>query len=167
MIKFRQKECSRQAVQHKKAISDPASACTQREDKEWKYQKKSVAGGMVCIYIGIQSSRQEWSSFECECSRSTLPLVGWLKCCFTSTETVGLLGTGAQDVHLDFHTAPDLSPVHLPLKHLTSPPPTTHAHTLSAHPSQLNYASSILQSSYFGQYWYVQYESNLPHWHTV
>ena len=30
-------------------------------------------------------------------------LVGWLKCCFTSTETVGLLGTGAQDVHLDFH----------------------------------------------------------------
>ena len=28
--------------------------------------------------------------------------------CFTSTETVGLLGTGAQDVHLDFHTAPEL-----------------------------------------------------------
>ena len=26
-----------------------------------------------------------------------------LKCCFTSTETVGVLGTGAQDVHLDFH----------------------------------------------------------------
>ena len=25
-----------------------------------------------------------------------------------STETVGLLGTGAQDVHLDFHTAPEL-----------------------------------------------------------
>ena len=33
---------------------------------------------------------------------------GWLKCCFRSTETVGLLGTGAQDVHLDFHTAPEL-----------------------------------------------------------
>ena len=32
-----------------------------------------------------------------------------LKCCFTSTETVGLLGTGAQDGHLDFHTAPELS----------------------------------------------------------
>ena len=32
----------------------------------------------------------------------------WLKCCFTSTETVGLLGTGTQDVHLDFHTAPEL-----------------------------------------------------------
>ena len=31
-----------------------------------------------------------------------------LKRCFTSTETVGLLGTGAQDVHLDFHTVPEL-----------------------------------------------------------
>ena len=31
-----------------------------------------------------------------------------LKCCFTSTETVGLLGPGAQDGHLDFHTAPEL-----------------------------------------------------------
>ena len=30
--------------------------------------------------------------------------VGW----FTSTETVDLLGTGAQDGHLDFHTAPEL-----------------------------------------------------------
>ena len=29
----------------------------------------------------------------------------WLKCCFTSTETVGLLGTGSQDGHLGFHTA--------------------------------------------------------------
>ena len=29
-----------------------------------------------------------------------------LKCCFTSTETLGLLGTGAQDGYLDFHTAP-------------------------------------------------------------
>ena len=32
----------------------------------------------------------------------------WCWCCFTSTETVGLLGTGAQDVHLEFHTAPEL-----------------------------------------------------------
>ena len=31
-----------------------------------------------------------------------------VECCFTSTETVGLLGTGAQDGHLDFHTAPVL-----------------------------------------------------------
>ena len=33
---------------------------------------------------------------------------GWLvQCCFTSTETVGLSGTRAQDGHLDFHTAPE------------------------------------------------------------
>ena len=33
----------------------------------------------------------------------------WLvECCFTSSETIGLLGTGAQDGHLDFHTAPEL-----------------------------------------------------------
>ena len=38
-----------------------------------------------------------------ECVKQTW-LVGWLKCCFTSTETVGLLGTGAQDVHLDFQS---------------------------------------------------------------
>ena len=30
------------------------------------------------------------------------------ECCFTSTETVGLLGTGAQDVHPDIHTVPEL-----------------------------------------------------------
>ena len=36
-------------------------------------------------------------------------MMKWLsKCGFTSTETVGLLGTGAQDVHLDFHTTPEL-----------------------------------------------------------
>ena len=38
-----------------------------------------------------------------------------MKCCFTSTETVALLGTGAQDVHLDFHTPPELCMVHLHL----------------------------------------------------
>ena len=34
-----------------------------------------------------------------------------LKCCFTSTETLGFLGTGAQDGNLDFHTAPELCAV--------------------------------------------------------
>ena len=33
-----------------------------------------------------------------------------VECCFTSRETVGLLGTGAHDGHLDFHTAPELCP---------------------------------------------------------
>ena len=31
------------------------------------------------------------------------------ECCFTSTKTVGFLGTGAQDGHLDFHTAHEFS----------------------------------------------------------
>ena len=44
-----------------------------------------------------------------ELGEGGMGVVGWLKCCFTSTETVGSLGTGAQDVHLDFHTAPELS----------------------------------------------------------
>ena len=35
-----------------------------------------------------------------------------VECCFTATETVGLLGTGAQDGHLDFHTVPELSKRH-------------------------------------------------------
>ena len=39
---------------------------------------------------------------------ATALLRGMVECCFTSTETVGLLGTGAQDGHLDFHTAPEL-----------------------------------------------------------
>ena len=46
---------------------------------------------------------------------SYTPYTRWLadgrvvvECCFTSTETVGLLGTGAEDGHLDFHTAPEL-----------------------------------------------------------
>ena len=37
-----------------------------------------------------------------------LCLLLMLKCCFTSTKTVGLLGTGAHHVHLDFHTGPGL-----------------------------------------------------------
>ena len=41
-------------------------------------------------------------------TRRTRLLLLLLKCCFTSTEIVGLLGTGAKDVHLDFHTSPEL-----------------------------------------------------------
>ena len=36
-----------------------------------------------------------------------------LKCCFTSTETAGLLAIGAQDGHLDFHTVPELCSFHM------------------------------------------------------
>ena len=47
-----------------------------------------------------------------DCMRSAVEVQCCLvECCFTSTETVGLLGTGAQDVHLNFHTAPELCSV--------------------------------------------------------
>ena len=36
--------------------------------------------------------------------RTELNIVITIECCFTSTKTVGLLGTGTQDDHLDFHT---------------------------------------------------------------
>ena len=40
----------------------------------------------------------------------TFSVYFFLSCCFASTETVRTftLGQGAQDVHLDFHTAPEL-----------------------------------------------------------
>ena len=59
-----QGDCSKQTVQHKKKISDQASACTQRDDRKWKYQKKSVAAGLVCKLSGVQSSRRELSNSE-------------------------------------------------------------------------------------------------------
>ena len=55
-----------------------------------------------------------WNGYTCDrygtyiASTPCVRVCCWLKCCFTSTETVGLLGTGTQDVHLDFHTAPEL-----------------------------------------------------------
>ena len=59
---------------------------------------------VVCIFAGDNILR--WATiFMC---RKTRHILSQLKCCFTSTETVGLLGTGAQGGHLDFHTAPEL-----------------------------------------------------------
>ena len=58
---------------------------------------------------GRGSGLQTQGAFEEQvCGSYSFCVWWWLKCCFTSTETVGLLGTGAQDVHLDFHTAPEL-----------------------------------------------------------
>ena len=48
MTKLCTRDCSRQTEQHKKKISDQAGASARREDKEWKYEKKSAAGGLVC-----------------------------------------------------------------------------------------------------------------------
>ena len=51
-----------------------------------------------------------------------------LKCCFTSTKTVGLLGTGAQDGHLDFHTAPELPNVAMDWNWFLKPIPCSWTH---------------------------------------
>ena len=60
--------------------------CSHRfQDASWFYKQFII---IIIIIIGIYSR--------------------WLKCCFTSTETIGLLGMGAQDIHLNFHTAPEL-----------------------------------------------------------
>ena len=45
-------------VQHKEQLSDQASGFSQREDREWKYQKKSAAGGWVCK-LSVATSRQQ------------------------------------------------------------------------------------------------------------
>ena len=50
------------------------------------------------------------SSGEVHCSfveSHCYVIVCLVQCCFASTETIGLLGTGAQDGRLVFHTAPD------------------------------------------------------------
>ena len=52
------------------------------------------------------SPKRSWRGPRSKDSGREVP--EWLKCCFTSIETVGVLGTGAQDVHLDFHTASEL-----------------------------------------------------------
>ena len=42
-------------------ISDQARSYVQREDREWKYQKMSVVGGLACRFLRVQSSSQEQS----------------------------------------------------------------------------------------------------------
>ena len=52
----------------------------------------------VCLFV--------FACFVCVLPcHNILPLV---ECCFTSTETVDVLGTGAQNGHLDLHTAPEV-----------------------------------------------------------
>ena len=53
---------------HKKKISDRARVCAQRVDGQWKYEKKSVAGGMVCklsVQPGAVELRQSMEKTFC------------------------------------------------------------------------------------------------------
>ena len=95
--------------QHARSVSYGAAVCQLRQPL---YQQDLLNG---CTLSGVRRLTKLVQKFL----HRRLRPVAWedeilmmmmmmLKCCFTSTETVGLLGTGAQDVHLDFHTAPEL-----------------------------------------------------------
>ena len=62
---------------------------------------------MVCVDVKHHYYLLTWL-FSLSSRVTPVILNELTECCFKSTETVGLLGTEAQDVHLDFHTAPEL-----------------------------------------------------------
>ena len=64
-------------------------------------------GNNLCTLLTAVSTGAK-SQGHCPKSNCSETTEAKAKCCFTSTETVGLLGTGAQDGHLDFHTAHEL-----------------------------------------------------------
>ena len=85
---------------------------------------------------------------------SATPFISWLTdCFFTSTETVGLLGTGAQDGHLDFHTVPELCLLKQPVECTTdelSVPPAEQSDLVS--PLKLNTEQQGCKKSDSGDY---------------
>ena len=69
MIEHCKGDYSRWTVQQKKKISYQLRVYRQREDREWKYQKKSVASGLIYKLWGVQSSIWEqpsWGSCSTE-----------------------------------------------------------------------------------------------------
>ena len=54
-----QKSLKIQPEQHKKMTAESASVCAQRENREWKYQKMSVVGGLAGRFSGLESSTQQ------------------------------------------------------------------------------------------------------------
>ena len=70
------------------------------------FQASSLPLSIIIVGVGD-------ADFEGQCCQKVVSFVfvriyEMFECCFTSTETVGLLGTGARDGHLDLHTAPEL-----------------------------------------------------------
>ena len=62
---------------------------------------------MVCMDVKHHDYLLTWL-FSLSSRVTPVILNELIECCFTSTETVGLLGTGAREGHLDFHTDPEI-----------------------------------------------------------
>ena len=66
-----------------------------------------MVGGPLSEHVSLTTREKTWPG-NARIGLGQNSQIALLKCCFTTTETVGLLGTGAHDGHLDFHTAPEL-----------------------------------------------------------
>ena len=95
-----------------------AFRCAKNSHRIWNANREDWVGATE-RRPRVKNSRRNWNATETKCTRPaalgvcvgsvvTVLISFWLKCCFTSTATVGLLGTGAQDGHLHFHTPPGL-----------------------------------------------------------
>ena len=110
-----------------RAVVEPVTAARVGQVRLLATEHTRVVGQHTCctvtkVYLSTlvcqMTSQNYYSKEQSECgwwwqtmtmaTGRPYPQPSKLKCCFTSTDTVGLLGTGAQDVHLDFHTAPEL-----------------------------------------------------------
>ena len=72
------------------------------------YPLPHISPSLLSLMVSVDVKHHVYLPFLPPPPPTPLSFPLWLKCCFTSTETIGLLGTGAQDVHLHFHTVPEL-----------------------------------------------------------
>ena len=123
--------CQRRGDREDAVIGYDCYRCLKLRVCDW-HEKRVRSGEAICPFFvwALITTGPKYGVCDRQwlqkCTTMSI-FVGWLKCCFTSTETVGLLGTGAQDVHFDFHTAPELCIfVHLTLhlNHDRALPPT-------------------------------------------
>jgi len=75
------------------------------EDEKQKDYQKRINSVIIIdrIYLAPFSVLEQTQCALVACNFEWL-----VECSFPSSESIGLLGTGAQDGHLDFNTAPEL-----------------------------------------------------------
>ena len=83
-----------------------------RDPALWSFHVKSGGGDPALCKINDDDDDVELDVLGCRVDilgTNCNQCVRAVQCCFTSTETVRLIRTGgAQDGHLNFHTAPEL-----------------------------------------------------------